>query len=266
MDAALGSGPGDTVLTLRGVLPSFQESRLEGMVAHPRRRTLHLTAQLVARVERIEPDCGPDPDMIELTDDEYDQAAVRLLTEASGAPVWLFAYGSLIWKPDHDHEESRRVQVYGWRRAFSIPITRWRATPEQPGLMLALARGGACHGMAYRLRTDDLHGQLLRLLDREVGSARGLSAVRWVKCRCANEEFRALAFYVQNGDDMFVHLPIEEQARRLARAAGQWGSGASYLHNTIVHLEELGIHDSYLWRLQRLVAAEISAMPPLAAP
>jgi cation transport protein ChaC len=131
--------------------------------------------------------------------------------------------------------------------------------------MLALARGGACHGMAYRLRPDDLHGQLLRLLDREVGSARGLSAVRWVKCRCASEEFRALAFYVQNGDDMFVHLPIEEQARRLARAAGQWGSGATYLHNTIVQLEELGIHDSYLWRLQRLVAAEIAAMPPLAA-
>jgi len=235
-------------------------------VPSPRRRALHLTPDLVAKVERTEPDCGPDADEMELTEGEYEQAANRLLTEAAGGPIWLFAYGSLIWKPDHEHEEARPVRVHGWRRAFSIPISRWRATPDQPGLMLALAPGGACNGMAYRLKSEDLRGQLLRLLDREVATARGLSAMRWVKCRGENADFRALTFYAHNGDEMFVHLPIEEQARRLARAAGHWGSGAAYLYNTVVHLDALGIHDSYLWRLQRLVAAEISAMPPLATP
>lgn len=233
----------------------------------PRRgaRELHLTADMVARVERTVPDCGPLPDTVYMTEDEYEAAADRLLGEAEGRPVWLFAYGSLIWKPDHDHDEARPARAYGWRRAFSLDITRWRASPEQPGLMLALAPGGTCTGVAFRLPDQDRRGQILRLLDREVATRRGLAALRWVTCRGGGEMFRALAFYTQTKDSMFVHLPIEEQARRLARAAGHLGSGAAYLHNTVVHLDQMGIHDSYLWRLQRLVAAEIAAMPPLAA-
>lgn len=228
-------------------------------------RELHLTADMVARVERTVPDCGPLADAVYLTDADYESAAARLLAEARGAPLWLFAYGSLIWKPGHDHVEARRAQVFGWRRAFSLSISRWRASPDNPGLMLALAPQGSCNGVAYRLPPENPHEQLLRLLDREVATHRGLATVRWVTCRGGGETFRALAFYTQTPDDMFIHLPMAEQARILARAAGHLGSGAAYLHNTVVHLDQMGIHDSYLWRLQRLVAAEIAAMPPLAA-
>ena len=72
---------------------------------------------------------------------------------------------------------------------------------------------------------------------------------------------RALVFYAAPLDPVIqVDLPLAEQARRIARAAGHMGSCAAYLHNTVRHLEELGIRDRYLWELQRLVAEEIAAL------
>jgi len=46
----------------------------------------------------------------------------------------------------------------------------------------------------------------------------------------------------------------------LARACGHVGSGAEYLYNTVSHLEEFGIRDRNLWRLQQLVADEIRSI------
>jgi cation transport protein ChaC len=231
---------------------------------NPRRPAL--TPEIVARVEREEPDCGPDPDMTYLEGEDFSRAADAILAQNPGAPLWLFAYGSLMWKPAHDPVEARLVRVHGWRRSFCLDIRRWRATPDEPGLMMALARGGCCTGMAYRLGDSDLRGQMVRLLEREVSTERGLAAMRWVRCHAGGDRFRALAFYTATAEDHYIHLPLRDQARRLARAAGHLGSGAAYLHNTLTHLADMGVHDSYLWRLQELVAEEILSMPPLAPP
>ena len=78
-----------------------------------------------------------------------------------------------------------------------------------------------------------------------------------------SDKWRALAFWAApRADGYYLNLPIEEQAIRLARAAGHVGTCAEYLHNTVAKLEEHGIHDSYLWRLQKLVADEIRRMHP----
>jgi cation transport protein ChaC len=106
---------------------------------------------------------------------------------------------------------------------------------------------------------------MVRLLKRETAYHEDYPWVRLIPCRAGGEVIRALVFYAApapsaTGPDAdLVRLPEEEQARRLARACGFKGSCAAYLLNTVRHLEDLGIHDRYLWRMQRLVAEEIDA-------
>lgn len=221
-------------------------------------RQLSLTTELVASVDRKEPDSGPEYGLIEMTDEEFEQAAGQILQQNAGNPFWVFAYGSLIWKPDFEHVEHVACKAFGWRRSFSLDIVRWRATPQQPGLMMALDYGGCCHGVAFRLSEGDDHAQMLRLLRREASYKEDLPSIRWIDVQAGSQKFRALTFWAApRARGYYIDLSLEEQAQRLARAAGHLGTSAEYLHNTIVKLEEFGIHDSYLWRLQKLVADEI---------
>jgi glutathione-specific gamma-glutamylcyclotransferase len=223
------------------------------------RRTLSLTAELVAKVHRVEQDCGPDSSKPVMTDEEYELAADKFCSQLDGAPLWIFAYGSLIWKPDFEHIDEVTCKAYGWRRSFCLDISRWRASPRQPGLMMALDRGGSCKGVAYRLTADDTKAQILRLLRRETTYTEGLLSVRWIAVTSGTQKIKALTFWAQPHGDRYINLPIEQQAHRLARACGHFGTGAEYLYNTVSKLEELGIHDKYLWQLQALVAREIAS-------
>ena len=229
------------------------------MVRKPRQ--LSLTAALVASVDRKEPNSGPEYGLIEMTDEEFDHAARQILSLNANNPFWIFAYGSLIWKPDFEHVKHAACKAFGWRRSFSLDIVRWRATPQQPGLMMALDYGGCCHGVAFRLSDGDCHAQMLRLLRREASYKDDLPSIRWIEVQTGAKKFRALTFWAApRSKGYYIDLPLEEQAQRLARAAGHLGTSAEYLHNTIVKLEEFGIHNSYLWRLQKLVAEEIERM------
>jgi len=217
-----------------------------------------LTAALVARCERTEPDPGPKPGHAYFTDEEYDAAAAALLQQKPPGSLWIFAYGSLIWKPAFVSVEHRRATAFGWHRSFSLEITRWRGSPQQPGLMMALARGGRCQGVIYRLPDADLRGQLGGLLRREVGGKQGLRCVRWITVETDGGKLRALAFWARPTEpDDASKRPLADVARILARACGHIGSGADYLFRTVSKLEEFGIRDRNLWLLQQLVADEI---------
>src|SRR5215468_5417871 len=79
-------------------------------------RQMALTAELVARVHRIVEDTGPEPDRVYHTEQDYDAAfAESLASHSAGEDAWLFAYGSLIWKPEVDHVEERIGTARGWR-------------------------------------------------------------------------------------------------------------------------------------------------------
>jgi glutathione-specific gamma-glutamylcyclotransferase len=130
--------------------------------------------------------------------------------------------------------------------------------PQQSGLMLALDRGGCCEGMVHRLPDEDHIGQVGRLLRREIGSREGARRVRWVRAKTANGTVQALAFWVgPKGTGYSGKQPLSQVAHTLARACGHIGSGAVYLFHTVAKLEEIGIRDRNLWRLQQLVADEI---------
>jgi len=110
------------------------------------RGPMALTADLVARVERIEPDPGPEPGTAEHTDAEFDGLVEQLLSQYRPEALWVFAYGSLIWNPEFAPVEQRPAMAPGWHRSFCLKLTRWRGTRELPALMLALDRGGSCNG------------------------------------------------------------------------------------------------------------------------
>ncbi len=227
---------------------------------------MRLTPELVMLCHREEADAGPVASAEHLTDADYRPAALSLL-EGRDGPVWLFAYGSLIWKPEVPHVDMRRAIARGWHRAFSMQIRRYRATAEQPGYMMCLDPGGVCEGVVLRLPEDGVAELLEKLLRRELSRKGGLEAVRWIDVETDTGAEKALAFYAGPRflDYYQPGRPLDEIAHGLARACGHWGSGADYLYNTVMHLEQLGIHDAGLWDLQERVAAEIEQLYGLPA-
>src|SRR5262249_48760753 len=158
------------------------------------------------------------------------EMAAEVLSGAPEGDIWLFAYGSLIWNPDHDFVEHLRATAIGWHRSFCLRLTRWRGTREVPALMMALDRGGSCTGIAYRLPEADRHEQIERLLRRETDGIPATNVARWITINAGGRPVRALAFVVSRTGSAYAGpQPHEVAARVIARAAGHWGSAAAYL-------------------------------------
>ena len=229
-------------------------------------RLMRLTPELVALVPRhVEhsgpmPMPGPSP-----SDADYDSTVRGVL---AGVPddngVWVFAYGSLIWNPAFDYAEHRLAVAHGWHRSFCLGPDRWfRGSERNPGIMLALDRGGQCKGVVYRLSPDAVEANLGKLVRREMRVKRVEGAAqfpRWVHVRTEEGPLGAITFVINRDGGRYVcGLSPEQIADSLAAAVGPFGSMAEYLYSTVSHLEALGLHDSHLWRLQELVAERIEA-------
>jgi glutathione-specific gamma-glutamylcyclotransferase len=222
------------------------------------RRQMALTAELVARAARVVEDLGPSPGAVYMTDEDYDLAIRGVLAGAPAGHVWVFGFGSLLWKPACEVAESRRGTVRGWHRAFCIRLARFRGTRDRPGLMMGLDRGGQCRGMVFRLPADQVQASLDKLLRREMVVKPGSNVPRWLTAETDDGPIRAIGFVVNRQSPHYAaRLSPEEVADVLATAAGHVGSGAEYLRETVTRLEALGIRDRNLWRLQALVAARI---------
>lgn len=220
--------------------------------------TMSLTADLVALCHRDVPEPPRNPDLVRFTDADYDRAATEVLARLIDDPIWVFAYGSLVWKPSGDLAEQRRSTAFGWHRSFCLEMRSWRGSPEQPGLMMALRRGGSCTGIAQRLLGSNRHDVMVKLLRREIGGPIGYAALRVIDLHTDDGPLRALCFYADPHEAAGnPELPVAQVASILARACGHAGSGAEYLFRTVVALEAVGIQDPHLWQLQHLVANEI---------
>jgi glutathione-specific gamma-glutamylcyclotransferase len=223
-----------------------------------RPREMRLSEELVARVPPYDGQTGRLAGRDDLpTDAEYAAGVAALL---AGAPpsgeVWVFGYGSLIWSPEFEHVEQRLGTIAGWRRSFRFGWVRiYRGTPERPGVMLGLERGGACRGVVFRLPPETTRENVTLLLRREHPMRWQRIRLRWVTARTADGPVRALAFLTDRSHPAFLPGLTEDMVvEALATAAGERGSMAEYLRSTIEHLEARGIHDRYLWRMQELVA------------
>jgi len=221
---------------------------------------MDLTPELVALVHRHIQDTGPDPDRQPLTDEDYDQLlSTLLLARPAASSVWVFAYGSLLWKPAFAHIEEVPGHLIGWHRSFCFRQKRFRGTPDCPGLMLCLDRGGECRGLLLRFAEDTLERELQKLLRREVTLKPANQGPRWVRVRTLHGAVTAFAFVCNRQSPSYVgKLPPDQVADVLAVACGHVGSGAAYLYETVTRLRALGIEDRGLRQLQSLVAQRIT--------
>jgi glutathione-specific gamma-glutamylcyclotransferase len=168
------------------------------------------------------------------------------------ADFWLFAYGSLIWDPGFPYEEARPAKLMGFHRAFCLYSTRYRGTPEKPGLVLGLDKGGSCRGIAYRVATAHRETTMEYLWDREMLN-RSYHCMDLPITLQDGRDVVARTFVIdRDGDSYAGKLPLADAAKIIRDAHGQRGANAVYLANTVEHLERLGLHDR---RLAALLAA-----------
>jgi cation transport protein ChaC len=171
-----------------------------------------------------------------------------------GAGWWVFAYGSLLWNPLFPFAEARTAILHGLHRRFCLYSLASRGTPEQPGLVLGLDRGGACTGVIYRLPAPVAMDELHLLWRREM--VLGAYHPRWVRVRSGEREFHALTFVVRRAHPQYAgRLPLDREAGVIAASKGAFGSSLDYMERTRVALVTHGIRDPYLEALAVKVAA-----------
>ena len=223
---------------------------------------MRLTERHLAPLRREIADPGPQllPGFRPAAEADYEELVSRLMSSRpKDGGFWVFAYGSLIWNPDFDFVDRRPARAHGWPRTFCLGWDyRFRGNVDQPGLMLALDRGGQCAGVIYRLAEEILEANLHRLVRREMSMVPTAFPARWIRVATADGPVSALTFAMNRKSGRYIDgLDDGALADVLARACGFRGSMAEYLHATVSRLEELGVHDRYLWRLQHLVAERI---------
>jgi cation transport protein ChaC len=168
---------------------------------------------------------------------------------------WVFGYGSLIWRPNFPYVERHVARLIGAHRALCVYSWVHRGTPERPGLVLGLDRGGSCRGVAFRVAPEAWETVLAGLREREQVTAVYRERLREV--RFANgTAARALTYVADRGHGQYAGVLDEDtQVRFVAEATGKSGANRDYVINTARHLAELGMPDASLARLaERLMA------------
>jgi cation transport protein ChaC len=159
-----------------------------------------------------------------------------------GQDLWVFGYGSLIWNPGFPFTERRLALLRGYHRKFCIYSHHHRGTPERPGLVLGLDRGGSCRGVVFRVPADAVTATLDYLWDREMIS--GVYQPRMVPVRWRGGRVEACTFVVDRAHVQYCgSLGLDETVRFICQGIGKGGPNFDYLVNTVRHLHELGIPD-----------------------
>lgn len=169
-----------------------------------------------------------------------------------GRDFWVFGYGSLMWNPGFPHAEAQPALLRGYHRRFCIWSHSYRGTPEQPGLVLGLDRGGSCHGMAFKVGSQESEWVLDYLHEREMMTR--VYHPRLVKLLTAHGPLLGLAFVVDRHHVQYTgRLDLDATAELIAQAAGDRGPCSEYLCNTVEKLEALSIDPGELRPLLQLV-------------
>lgn len=187
------------------------------------------------------------PELVLLSEAERTASLQATLAARPSGPVWLFAYGSLIWNPAIDCAERRVATVHGWHRSFCLSVSAGRGTVERPGLTLGLKQGGQCTGVALRIPEATLVEELSVLWRREMLT--GAYVPRWVDLDGPADAplDKGLAFTIDPGGAHYAgDLPYEEVVDRLAHASGFLGSAADYLFRTCEGLRDHAVQDPEL--------------------
>jgi cation transport regulator ChaC len=165
--------------------------------------------------------------------------------------VWLFGYGSLIWKADFPFIERRRAFIRGWERRFWQGSHDHRGTPEAPGRVATLiaSPGAVCHGMAYRIT-----GETLKPLDirEKNGYLREVTTLTF----SGGEHAKGLVYLATEENPAYLgDAPLDAIAAQIDRAHGPSGANREYLLNLACALRELNVDDPHIFALADRVTA-----------
>ena len=167
--------------------------------------------------------------------------------------LWVFGYGSLMWRPGFPFAERVAATLQGRRRAFCIYSVHHRGTYERPGLVLGLAPGGATRGMAYRIAAQDWGQVYAYLLEREQPTETYIEARRPVRL-ADRRRVEALVFLSDVHHPQWAGaLSLDRQAELISGATGLSGRNTDYLRDLVEHLRQEGIGDRSLEALLGLV-------------
>lgn len=187
-----------------------------------------------------------------LTEQELELSLSATLNQVRNADSFhVFAYGSLVWKPDFDYKSKHIAKILGYRRSFCHLSPFARGTEERPGLVLALEPGNGCEGVLYELTISDHYDQLRGLWHRELRT--GSYFPQWTQARKLNDPNNqgnlttCLAFVVNPFHDQYVPALEPNQILEVIRnAKGHYGSNLDYFKNTLTSLRSLSIVDPEL--------------------
>jgi cation transport protein ChaC len=175
-----------------------------------------------------------------------------------GTPFWIFAYGSLMWNPKFTFDARHVATIRGYHRSFRLWSRINRGTPENPGLVLTLERGGSCRGLVYRITPDLVQEQMNLIWKREMNY--DSYRPRWLNCAVGGEKLKALCFTVNRRCSGYTgEIPEEVMVEAIASAAGHFGPAHDYLFKTVETLCQHGIRDTRVEHLAGLVKARLAA-------
>jgi cation transport protein ChaC len=172
--------------------------------------------------------------------------------------LWVFGYGSLIWNPGFAFVEQVPARLIGEHRALCVYSFVHRGTPEKPGLVLGLDRGGACQGIAFRVAPEHRTATVAYLRGREqvTGVYREVMRSVWLKDH-SRQRVSALAYVSDRGHDQYAgRLPLDRQLHLVRQGHGASGANTDYVLATVKALETHGIHDGPLHQLAARLRAD----------
>ncbi|MEL6623366.1 MAG: gamma-glutamylcyclotransferase [Pseudomonadota bacterium] len=159
--------------------------------------------------------------------------------------LWIFGYGSLMWRPGFPYLEAVRAVLVGYRRAFCVYSTHHRGTAQRPGLVLGLDQGGVCHGLAFRIAFENNAAVLAYLRARE--QINGVYREVLVPLDLHDESgprgtCDAVTYVVERAHPSYAgQLSVQSQARLIRGAVGRSGPNIDYLANTLRRATSLGL-------------------------
>src|SRR5438067_625960 len=169
--------------------------------------------------------------------------SMQLNIEHLAEDLWVFGYGSLIWRPDFDHLERQPARLIGAHRALCVFSHVHRGTPERPGLVLGLDYGGACRGVAYRVAAKKRADVIAYLRAREQATSVYRETMRSVTLLTEPERcVSALVYMIDRGHKQYAgRLDLTTQLHLVRQGHGQSGQNRDYVLSTVHALEALGL-------------------------
>lgn len=175
------------------------------------------------------------------------------------ADFWVFGYGSLMWRPGFEFVERRGAVMHGVHRRLCIFSHVHRGTPDKPGLVLGLDRGGSCRGIGYRVAGDKRAETIAYLREREQVTM--IYKERWREMTVDRdgvpEKVHALAYLVDQEHMQYAgRRTAEDLLPFVLQGHGKGGPCIEYISSTLDHIEELGFRDRHLSEVLALARSQ----------